>query len=208
MKFARNFTALRKKMHITQEKMAELCGVSRGAIAKWETGNAIPNLYMVDDIAKIFQVTVDELLHDEMETVSDDNEITFLDKLEKIKEDIIAEIRRKDIDSDLYEQYSKYQNFEESDLGEDIPPEAFSCLGAEAAEKGEYSEAIKYFEEALKRGEISVIDSLLSIYDDILDLYTYEKDESKYWEYRLLQARKMQQYGKILENEMRRGRVF
>lgn len=38
LNFARNFVTLRKKENLTQEQIAERCGVSRQAVTKWETG--------------------------------------------------------------------------------------------------------------------------------------------------------------------------
>ena len=39
MNFSRNFSALRKANGLTQEGIAEKCGVSRQAVTKWETGD-------------------------------------------------------------------------------------------------------------------------------------------------------------------------
>lgn len=41
--------------------MAEIFGVSRGAVAKWESGECIPNIELVCRIAEYFNITVDEL---------------------------------------------------------------------------------------------------------------------------------------------------
>lgn len=38
MNFCKNFAVLRRAHGYTQETIAEKCGVSRQAIAKWETG--------------------------------------------------------------------------------------------------------------------------------------------------------------------------
>lgn len=38
LNFARNFVTLRKKENLTQEQIAEKCGVSRQAVTKWENG--------------------------------------------------------------------------------------------------------------------------------------------------------------------------
>lgn len=51
MNFYRNFSIMRKKEGFTQEKMAEIFGVSRGAVAKWESGECIPNIELVCRIA-------------------------------------------------------------------------------------------------------------------------------------------------------------
>ena len=53
---------LRKKSSMTQEQLAELLRVSPQAISKWERGVANPDLYLIPDIAEIFNVSADYLL--------------------------------------------------------------------------------------------------------------------------------------------------
>ena len=45
MNFCKNFAVLRRAHGYTQEAIAEKCGVSRQAIAKWETGASLPDMY-------------------------------------------------------------------------------------------------------------------------------------------------------------------
>ena len=51
MNFCKNFAVLRRAHGYTQEAIAEKCGVSRQAIAKWETGASLPDMYKLVDIA-------------------------------------------------------------------------------------------------------------------------------------------------------------
>ena len=53
---------LRKKKDLTQEKLAEYLGVSFQAVSKWETGVASPDLSMVVPLARLLEVSTDELL--------------------------------------------------------------------------------------------------------------------------------------------------
>lgn len=207
MRFARNFTLLRKEMGLTQEKMAEKCGVSRTALAKWERGITIPDVYMIDNIARIFNVTLDELVRGGMDSILDEKEEIYR-KIEEMKEEILLEIRnnKKSNDLDLFEEYCTYLNGHEM-TDEDIPVDAYSYWGCEEAEKGNYEEAIKLFEVALAHGDIHVVDYIMSIYADVINMYSNEREESKYLEWRLEQAKKMQQYGKILEMAILNGRV-
>lgn len=46
--------------------MAELCEVSRQAIAKWETGTALPEMDKLVRLSPIFQVTTDVLLKEDL----------------------------------------------------------------------------------------------------------------------------------------------
>ena len=55
----------RKQAGISQEKMAELIGVSRQAITKWENGTGTPDIANLVAIAELFQISLDELLLNE-----------------------------------------------------------------------------------------------------------------------------------------------
>lgn len=46
---------------MTQEDVAEKLGVSRQAVAKWESGETIPDLDKCRVLAEIFEVTLDDL---------------------------------------------------------------------------------------------------------------------------------------------------
>ncbi len=55
----------RKQAGISQEKMAELIGVSRQAVTKWENGTGTPDIENLVAIAELFQISLDELLLNE-----------------------------------------------------------------------------------------------------------------------------------------------
>ena len=55
----------RKQAGLSQEKMAEIIGVSRQAITKWENGTGTPDIVNLMAIADLFQISVDELLSNE-----------------------------------------------------------------------------------------------------------------------------------------------
>ena len=56
---------LRKNMGFTQEELASALYVSRTAISKWESGRGYPSIDSLKEIAKFFNVTIDELLSGE-----------------------------------------------------------------------------------------------------------------------------------------------
>ena len=62
MEFNEKLQELRKQKGLTQEEVADLLYVSRTAISKWESGRGYPNIESLKRIAKVFSVTVDELL--------------------------------------------------------------------------------------------------------------------------------------------------
>ncbi len=65
MKLSEKIYTCRKKAGLSQEALAEKLGVSRQAVSKWETGEAIPELMKIPSMAKLFGVTTDWLLSEE-----------------------------------------------------------------------------------------------------------------------------------------------
>ena len=62
MNFNEKLQQLRKQKGLTQEQLASSLYVSRTAISKWEAGRGYPNLDSLKEIAKFFDITIDELL--------------------------------------------------------------------------------------------------------------------------------------------------
>lgn len=60
---------LRKKNGLSQEELGEKLGVSRQAVSKWESIQAIPDITKIIKMADLFGVTTDYLLKDEMDTI-------------------------------------------------------------------------------------------------------------------------------------------
>lgn len=56
-------TQLRKAHNLSQEQLAEKLGVSRQAVSKWERDEAAPDTNNLIMLAKIYGVTIDELLN-------------------------------------------------------------------------------------------------------------------------------------------------
>lgn len=57
----------RKERGFSQEDLAEICGVSRQSVSKWEAGTAFPEIEKIILLSKIFQVTTDFLLREDYE---------------------------------------------------------------------------------------------------------------------------------------------
>lgn len=53
---------LRKKNDLTQEKLADLLGVTYKSVSKWECGLTAPDLAMIVPLARVLHVSADELL--------------------------------------------------------------------------------------------------------------------------------------------------
>lgn len=59
--FKDNLLQLRKLHNLTQEDVAEKVGVSRQAVAKWESGDTMPDLEKSRLLAETFGVSLDDL---------------------------------------------------------------------------------------------------------------------------------------------------
>ena len=56
-----NIKQLREKAGLNQQQVAEKLSIDRSAIAKWETGEAMPTADKLPQLATILNCTIDEL---------------------------------------------------------------------------------------------------------------------------------------------------
>ena len=62
---AANLRYLRQKNRLSQEEVAERIGVSRQSVAKWESGDALPDIIKCDALADLYDVSLNDLVrHD------------------------------------------------------------------------------------------------------------------------------------------------
>ena len=52
----------RKQLSLTQKQFAEQLGVTDKAVSRWETGKGYPDIETIEEIAKIFNVTINDVL--------------------------------------------------------------------------------------------------------------------------------------------------
>ena len=69
MIFAEKVLNLRRKNGWSQEELAQKAGVSRQSISKWESAASIPDIDKILELSRIFGVSTDYLLKDDMEQV-------------------------------------------------------------------------------------------------------------------------------------------
>lgn len=70
----KNISRLRNKLNMSQEDLSNRLFVSKDLVSKWETGARRPDWTMIEELAEVFGVPVDE--------IADRNELT-VDELEK-----------------------------------------------------------------------------------------------------------------------------
>ncbi|MER2054662.1 MAG: helix-turn-helix domain-containing protein [Clostridia bacterium] len=68
-----NIQILRKKRSLTQEALAEEVGVTRQTIAKWESGESIPDLELAGRLAAALDVSLDDLTHAPREELEEES---------------------------------------------------------------------------------------------------------------------------------------
>lgn len=57
-----NIATQRKKLGLTQNRLARMLGVSAQAVSKWERGISCPDISLLDEIANALQISLSELL--------------------------------------------------------------------------------------------------------------------------------------------------
>lgn len=72
LSIGKNIQKKRKAMGLTQDQLATALGVSVAAVSKWETGSAYPDITLLAPIARLLNVTVDELLSFEAQLSKDE----------------------------------------------------------------------------------------------------------------------------------------
>lgn len=82
MIFADKLIELRKKSGWSQEELAEQMNVTRQSVSKWEGAQSVPDLEKIIQLSKLFGVSTDYLLKDEIE--ANENEPASLKTDEKL----------------------------------------------------------------------------------------------------------------------------
>ena len=62
IKIGRFIAQLRKEKGLTQEKLGEILGVTNKTVSRWENGNYLPDIEMLQLLGAEFGVSINELL--------------------------------------------------------------------------------------------------------------------------------------------------
>ena len=81
MNFCDKLQKIRKENNITQEGLADKLGVSRQAVSKWESGDSYPDTEKLIQISKLFKISLDELINDNVDTskINNKNKFNFME---------------------------------------------------------------------------------------------------------------------------------
>lgn len=84
LKIGENIKRSRKSKGLTQEQLSELLNISCAAVSKWESGDTYPDITMIIPLARIFEISVDDLMgYDEAKAEEDIADI--LDKYQNLQ---------------------------------------------------------------------------------------------------------------------------
>ena len=88
MSFGENLQTIRKKNQLSQESLAEMLGVSRQAVSKWELGEGYPEVDKLLLLSNKLNISLDSLLRNENPTPISENskpsEIRIISPLEGV----------------------------------------------------------------------------------------------------------------------------
>ena len=62
MEFGNKLQAIRKDKKLSQEDLAEKLNISRQAVAKWEAGQAYPDIDNLIKLSELFKITIDSMI--------------------------------------------------------------------------------------------------------------------------------------------------
>ena len=81
----------RKELNYTQEQLADILGVSRQSISKWESDIAYPETAKLIELGKLFDCSMDYLLKEEVTEKSGVQESGFTEKVEEISRKVMTD---------------------------------------------------------------------------------------------------------------------
>lgn len=91
---SKNLRKLRQGKRLTQEYVAERLGVSAKAVSRWETGATFPDITILPEIARLYEVLVDDLFKEDLQEygkLSDRLVAVYIDTLKN--DDFMAGIK-------------------------------------------------------------------------------------------------------------------
>ena len=163
LSLSENIRAFRKQRSLTQEQLAEVLGVTPGAVYKWEAKLSVPELPVIVKLADFFDTSVDVLLGYKIRNNS----------LDAIAERLNAYIRNGDPAalSEAEKALKKYPNSFEVVHG---CAQIYNVFGAERHDADFLHRALELYEQALlliSQNTGSYV-SEYTIYGDIGGIYT------------------------------------
>lgn len=107
----KNISYLRKTKNLTQFELAQKLFVSNKAISKWETGEGVPDINNILQIAKMFNVSVEDLINKDIFSVTKPE---TLNSNEVMEADVLSSKINEPTNADKMEQKESTKQSEQS----------------------------------------------------------------------------------------------
>ena len=65
MNFGEHIKQRREKLNLSQKEVAKLLFVTRQTISNWENGRNFPDMSMLIELSKLYQISIDSLLKED-----------------------------------------------------------------------------------------------------------------------------------------------
>ena len=91
MSLGEKLSKLRKEYNYTQEQLADILGVSRQSISKWESDIAYPETDKLIELGKLFDCSMDYLLKEDVIEKNGAQASGFTEKVEEISKKVMTE---------------------------------------------------------------------------------------------------------------------
>ena len=94
MEFHNKLYHLRKQKGLSQEELANRLNVSRQTISKWEVGDSTPDIEKLIAISDMFQISLDELVMDKVQTQTGETP-SKAEVVNELKEKVLTDENKK-----------------------------------------------------------------------------------------------------------------
>ena len=91
MTFGEKIAKQRKELNFTQEQLADILGVSRQSISKWESDIAYPETDKLIELGKLFDCSMDYLLKEDVIEKNGALASGFTEKVEEISRKVMTD---------------------------------------------------------------------------------------------------------------------
>jgi len=171
LSISENIRKYRRQRGITQEQLAEVLGVTVGAVSKWENELSVPDILLIMELADFFEVSTDILLGFDVESKSIADYCEAIDRFK----------RARDFDSAVKTADKALLHFPNIFRIVHTSAVAYMIKGIETSDEKSLNEALALFSRSLELLEQNIeadIDSA-SISNDMAEIYLILGDTDK-----------------------------
>ena len=85
MSLGNNLYKARRKKGLSQETVADTLGISRQTVSKWETDETLPNVFQAKEMARLYELSLDDLMEYDADVVDVER---YADGLQELLDDL------------------------------------------------------------------------------------------------------------------------